>query len=683
MKLKKKCLLILSILVVLFAIYFTINYFQKKIIYDNIDKLKRSTVSEREEAVNRLAKIGKPAVEPLIFALQFDTTRAKSSFARFFAEKFHNKTAEGYACYSEIESKNLKTGALQALSLIGDRSAIMPVITTLKQSGGSIREEAFTTLVKLGNLPVKTLMELTLDRDPEVRKYAALLLGDTKSAEAVEPLIRLLDDGDEDVIEASVIALGRVGSPAYDALIKSMDDKSESVKMAAFKALGRSSDPRAIEILLKPEEHEVLVRKVLNDENYNVSYAYIKGPDAVEPLLKFLNGAGRKQKLRVINCLGKIPDRRAIKMMVELAQDSDREIRLEALKHFEWDYWNLSSMHSIQCIRLLSSVNYWKYSDKNKMDCCFIDAGALSPLVEMLADKDEEIRSGVKETLTRLESGFSSLRYSFSENHEREQQNSYIRRFVEYRQKEHQDFEDLLVEKLKDKDPMMRAGCAEILGSFRDRRVEPNLLILLKDEYPAVRASAASALRFSDNPEVLQEVTYLLRDKSDSVVHASINSLYGKNLSCLKDIKPILECKIYKSEVIPLLGMSPNPTAVDKLLEYLQSNNPDYKKKAIAALRQLGDEKAAPILQEVMDEDNRDGLRRDIIYVLGQIGGVKSVDILINLFSKNEVLGNEITYALLSAGESARPQLERALKNKDWRIRDGAKEVLQMLDEKR
>lgn len=683
MNLRKKLFFAALVLFLLFAIFFTINYYTKKNIYDNINALRSGSDEIRDEAVEKLVKTGKSAVEPMLFALRFDPADAKSSFAGFFAGKFHNDVIAGYANYSKEESTRLKSGILYALSRMGDRRAVMPAISCIKQGDSVVRSEAFTTLIKLGNLPVKPLMELTLDKDPEVRKYAALLLGDTKSAEAVEPLIRLLDDGDDDVIEATVIALGRVGSPAYDALIKCLDDKSESVKMAAFKALGRSSDPRAIAILLKPEEHEELVRKIFDDENYNVSYAYIKGSDAVEPLLKFLNGAGRKQKLRVINCLGKIPDRRAIKMMVELAQDSDREIRIETLKNFEWDYRNLSSMHSIQCTRLLSSVNYWKYFDENKMDCCLIEASALSPLVEMLTDKDEEIRSGVKETLTRLESGFSSLRCSFSENHEREQQNSHVRRFVEYLLKEHQDYEDLLVEKLKDKDPKMRAGCAEILGAFCDKRVEPNLLILLKDEHPAVRASATSALRFSDNPEVLQEVTYLLRDKSDSVVHASINSLYGKDLNCLKDIKPILECKIYKSEVIPLLGMSPNPVAVDELLEYLQSNNPNYKKKAIAALRQLGDEKAAPLLQEVMNGDNRDGPRKDIIYALGQIGGVKSVDVLINLNSKNETLKNEITYALLSVGEPARPQLERALKNKDLRIRDGAKEVLRMLDEKR
>ena len=269
---KKKLFIAFLAVIALFAVFFTINYFQKKQIYDNINKLRSDSINERVQAVESLVKIGKPAVEPLVFAVRYDSSHAKSSAASFLSSLFKSGTVQGIAQFTESESQNLIVYGMKALARIGDSRAVLPMIAVLKKGNERMGEEAFCSLIKFDNILVKPLIELCNDKNPHVRKFTALLLGNTKSPEAVQPLIDLLNDGDADVNESAVIALGKLGKHAYGKLVEKLDDKSESVRMSAFKALGRSSDPRAIEILLKPEKHKKLVTKVLPSRDYEIAY---------------------------------------------------------------------------------------------------------------------------------------------------------------------------------------------------------------------------------------------------------------------------------------------------------------------------------------------------------------------------------------------------------------------------
>lgn len=682
MKKNRKIVIGIILVILSFAVFLTVRYYQKYVIHKNIDLLKSSDSKTRQDAVKNLVSVGEPAVEPLIFALQFDTTQAKSSFARFFAEKSHNKTIEGYAYSSEIESNNLKRGALQALSLIGDRRAIMPVITALKQNGGSIREEAFTTLVKLGNLPLKPLMELTLDKDPEVRGYAALLLGNTKSAEAVEPLLRMFGDNNKDVVEAAETALGRIGTSAYTPLVKCLDNKSASINFAAFKALGRSSDPRAVEILLKPEKHRELVKKVLNDDDYALSYVFISGPDAVEPLLKFFDEPDRNLKIRVVKVLGKIGDEKAIKKLVELSADPDMGIRMEALTGLQ-DAKEVDISENL--IRILKEEKSLKYREevisiiRQRKDLKFF-----LPLIELFRDENDEVRSSAKYALQDLLWEYSEhngdlvvgkpgkLVYASSETQ------------TTMKDKDMEKYEDYLIKMLKDENDNMRSGCADILGYLKSKKAEPYLLVLLRDENPVMRKNAASALIGYKDPTVIQSLIYSLRDHYEEVASQAIDSLNTLDSITAKDIKPLLELTDspdtnLRQRAIQLLGKTRNPLAINKLVKMLEIAQNIDEEIVIEALGSQRDERAIPVLEKRLNEGDR-SIKLCIINSLGQIGGKKSAAILINLFT-NESFDREIIYSLEMIGEPARPLLEKALKHKNRRVRDGAAEALYRLDE--
>ncbi len=143
----------------------------------------------RQAAAEALVKIGAPAVEPLIAALQ-------------------------------DKNKDVRRAAAEALGKIRDTRAVEPLIAALKK-----------------------------DEEWYVHKTAAEALGQIGDVRAVEPLIVALKEGDMRRVSAE--ALGKIGDTrAVEPLIATLKDKDSDVCKAAAEALGKLGDDRAIEPLI-------------------------------------------------------------------------------------------------------------------------------------------------------------------------------------------------------------------------------------------------------------------------------------------------------------------------------------------------------------------------------------------------------------------------------------------------
>ena len=100
--------------------------------------------------------------------------------------------------------------------------------------------------------------------DPAARARAALSLGREDNEQAVEPLIRALEDPDPKARGSVIEALGLIGSPkAVDALLPALSDESKLARALAARALGRIGSDRAKPALLRlaASEKEEIVRK--------------------------------------------------------------------------------------------------------------------------------------------------------------------------------------------------------------------------------------------------------------------------------------------------------------------------------------------------------------------------------------------------------------------------------------
>ena len=129
-------------------------------------------------------------------------------------------------------------------------------------------------------------------------------MGACGNAHAIEPLIKALGDGNENVREVAVEALGELGDlRAIEPLINVLGDRNTRVITAAEQALGKICDVRAVESLIK----------ALGDRNFNKQIAASKllsklgDVRAVKPLIKTLGegeGYVRKAAAKSLACLG-------------------------------------------------------------------------------------------------------------------------------------------------------------------------------------------------------------------------------------------------------------------------------------------------------------------------------------------------------------------------------------------
>jgi len=142
----------------------------------------------REEAIKAVIKIGRPAVEHLLFAL-------------------------------EGEDSDIRAGATIALGEIGDESATEPLIHALEDEEWNVRAAVIEALVKIGGKNViESLIRALEDEEPEVRAKAAGILGDLRDERAVGALTCALKDGHWRVRREAAEALEKLGWEASNEL---------------------------------------------------------------------------------------------------------------------------------------------------------------------------------------------------------------------------------------------------------------------------------------------------------------------------------------------------------------------------------------------------------------------------------------------------------------------------------
>lgn len=136
-----------------------------------------------------LGMIGEQAVDPLIHAL---------------------KEGDG----------NQRWGAAIALGKIRDVRAVDPLIRALADKYENVRAESATALAAIGTPAVGPLLGFLKFADGEARIEVMNALGDLQAAEAVEPLIQMLEKADENERRAIAGVLDTILTPTAEAYAK-------------------------------------------------------------------------------------------------------------------------------------------------------------------------------------------------------------------------------------------------------------------------------------------------------------------------------------------------------------------------------------------------------------------------------------------------------------------------------
>lgn len=172
----------------------------------------------RWKAAEALARIGPPAVGPLIQALghQDDDARWKAAIA---------------------------------LGEIGDPRAIAPLLALLEDDDRFVQSRAAYALAQFGTLSLPSTVAAMKNPSPHVRRGAALALGRIGDPGAIPPLLSAMCDRDESVRAAALQALPVLGEEVYPRIIIHLRDSSPEDRACALQALREVFDMKILAAL--------------------------------------------------------------------------------------------------------------------------------------------------------------------------------------------------------------------------------------------------------------------------------------------------------------------------------------------------------------------------------------------------------------------------------------------------
>lgn len=172
---------------------------------------------------------------------------------------------------------------------------------------------------------------LTDSTDPQVRQYAAYLLGKAQNPRAIQPLITALADFDKSVREQATLALSAIGKAAVEPLAEAMKEPKWETRYRAAEALGKIADEKAVRPLIQG----------LRDNRDHVRYMAAKGlkslgdSDAIEPMIILLKDENRYVRMMAVNALGALGAAGGSKateaLQATLAVETDEKVR-EAIR---------------------------------------------------------------------------------------------------------------------------------------------------------------------------------------------------------------------------------------------------------------------------------------------------------------------------------------------------------------
>jgi HEAT repeat protein len=160
-----------------------------------------------------------------------------------------------------------------------------------------------------------------------------------------------------------------------------------------------------------------------------------------------------------------------------------------------------------------------------------------------------------------------------------------------------------LILALRDADPLVRQYSAWALGNLGEHAKEATLALLplLEDPVPAVSEAAAEAIgSIGAGPEIITRILTILKEGSVQARRAAMSTL------------SLLE----------------SPLAYDPLLDGLLDGDAQVRQRAIAALGELGERRAAPAMRRRLRHDTEAGVRAEAAYRLGTLGDEGSLAVL-------------------------------------------------------
>jgi len=170
----------------------------------------------RWKAAEALARIGSPAVGPLIGAL-------------------------------DNPDEDVRWKAAIALGEIGDSRAIPPLIALLEDQDRFVQSRAAYALGQFGSAALSALLVVLKEGSPAARRGAAIALGKSGGPEVMDPLLTALADPDDTVRSSVLDALACLGEGVHARLLVHVGAAPPEERTRIFQALREAASPKFAE----------------------------------------------------------------------------------------------------------------------------------------------------------------------------------------------------------------------------------------------------------------------------------------------------------------------------------------------------------------------------------------------------------------------------------------------------
>ena len=421
------------------------------------------------------------------------------------------------------DNDDVRISLIKAFGFAGDDSRALDCIIDLLTSENE--EVRVASADALGNIRTKKAIEEMADilldnRKPiESRILVTGALAKTRSREAVEPLINILETDNNDLQIAAHNALveitkqsnGKVKSfwqewwdrnkvKTREQWLEDIVDKLEE----GFKKLKEENSllrddivEKTIKILKKNKESDSTKPLIdaLNSKYQAVriyaagELANHKDPEVVKIFVDLISDDDTEIRVLAVNVLGKIGGVSELKNLISALQDKETRVRESAVK-------SLGKLGKKEAVfDLLSALS----DPANSVVCAAAEAlgelkvdEAVEPLISLFSNKDPKIRESAIVALGKF------------------QDNRAI---------------DPLINSLKDKDERVRWYAADTLGKTGAKKAVMPLIALLADESARVRESTAAALGLIGDESAVEPLIKLLEDIDNRVAEKAADML--------------------------------------------------------------------------------------------------------------------------------------------------------------
>lgn len=590
---------------------------------------------ERQEAVTALLNSGKPAILPLLRALNDDDAAIRGGSAEVLG-LFGEPALPTLMKLLFTGNERVRDGAARAVGKMGTHAS-GKIREALKDKNYKTRRGAMQALGYL-KLPLDEDIGLLLsgleDENREVSRQAAISLsakrwkpsrkrqaalyyygtGDldafiARGDEAARIISAEIKDPEAGVRCRAASLLGRIDSKeTIGPLVELLKDKKTVVRRSAVKAIAEKSDKKYNPYLVKSlYDPDTAVRT-------DVAWALDKGEWKPSDSNEYAQYLIVKEKWGDLVQMGEL----AIPCLINCLKDKNPNSRLrctEALRAMGnqgYSAINDALKSDDPALKKAAAEAALRIKEKNAGDKRKIkqNSGPVSPgnsveaeikkHKEGLSAKDTQSSQYWMEILSRAEIQPSrAVRFAKALS----DPNGIVRiAAVENLKQNGEEATECLLYVLKDKDESVRIAAIEALGDIHDKRAAPELAKLLKEDNQRIRTASARALGMIGEPKSIPFLTEFFSTENPEFRKEVALAVAAMGTSSLPYLKMTLRNSDIRTTITALESVEQvaDPIAISLAVRMLNDRRSEIRNRAVIALHWMSKTMFDSLMDEAM-----------------------------------------------------------------------------------